>query len=225
MVLENTIMPGSHRMLFREEKIIHDNLLKMGSIADKELENAMASLMAQDAQLAESVVSSDNDLNALHRIVESECLNCLALRQPVADDLREVVASLQIAGELERIGDHAKDIAKIVLAMDPSDFSGPMQQIAQMGDLSGKMLEQVMEAVSNKDASLARLAADEDHELDDLDNEAVSSLMMKLMSEPDASMHSTHLLWIAYHLERVGDRVANIAERVIFMVTNDTPDL
>jgi phosphate transport system protein len=212
-------------MLSREEKLIHDNLMKMSSIAGAELENAMAALMSQNTELAQSVVDSDNNLNALHRIVETECLNTLALRQPVANDLREVVGSLQIAGELERIGDHAKDIAKIVLGMDPSDFSGPMPQISQMGDLSGKMLGQVMEAVSNKDQELARLAAEEDSEMDELDNEAVSSLMMKLMSEPDATMHSTHLLWIAYHLERIGDRVTNIAERVVFMVTNDTPEL
>jgi len=218
-------MSGSHRMLSREEKLIHDNLMKMGSIAAQELENAMAALLSQNPDLAQSVVDSDNNLNALHRIVESECLNTLALRQPVANDLRDVVGSLQIAGEIERIGDHAKDIAKIVLGMDPSDFSGPMTQISQMGDLSCKMLEQVMEAVSNKDEGLARLAAEEDGEMDELDSEAVSSLMMKLMAEPDPTMHSTHLLWIAYHLERVGDRVTNIAERVVFIVTNDTPEL
>jgi len=218
-------MSGSHRMLSREEKVIHDNLMKMGSIAKQELENAMTALMSQKAELAQSVVDTDSDLNALYRIVESECLNTLALRQPVANDLRDVVGSLQVAGELERIGDHAKDIAKIVLAMDPSDFSGPMSQISQMGDLSCKMVDQAMEAVSNKDEALARLAAQEDGEMDELDKEAVSSLMMKLMSEPDATMHSTHLLWIAYHLERVGDRVTNIAERVVFMVSNDTPDL
>ena len=100
-----------------------------------------------------------------------------------------------------------------------------MPQLAQMGDLCSSMLEHVMEAVSNKDAEQARATASEDGALDELDNEAVSTLMMTLMSAPDASMHSTHLLWIAYHLERVGDRVTNIAERVVFMVTNDTPEL
>ena len=127
-------------MLSREEKLIHDNLMKMGNIAAKELENAMAALMAQNPELAQSVVDSDSQLNALHRIVENECLSTLALRQPMANDLRDVVGSLQVAGEIERIGDHAKDIAKIVLAMDPSDFSGPMTQISRMGDLSCKML-------------------------------------------------------------------------------------
>ncbi len=218
-------MTASRSALSSEESLIHDNLMKMAAIAGKAAENAVAGLMAQDAELCQSVVDEDNSLNALYRIVEQECLLVLAQQQPVAGDLREVVGSLQIAGEIERIGDHAKDVAKIVLGMDPSDFSGPMQHISKMGDLCCCMLGQVMEAVSNKDESLARLAASEDRELDDLDEQAVSSLMMKLMSEPDVSMRSTHLLWIAYHLERIGDRVSNIAERVVFMVTADTPEL
>ena len=159
------------------------------------------------------------------RIVEQECLEALALQQPVARDLREILASLQIAGELERIADHAKDIAAIVLGMDASQFDGPMARIAEMEDLCQDMLTRVMEAFENRDAKLARAAADTDNEIDDLDEQAVSSLMMRLMTEPDVRMHATHLLWIAYHLERIGDRVTNIAERVVFMVNAETPDL
>lgn len=218
-------MDATNRKLDREESLIHHNLEKMGAVAAKELENALAALMSQDASLAQSVVDTDNQLDQLHRIVEQECLEALALRQPVASDLRDVVGSLQIAAEVERIGDHAKDIAKIVLGMDASDYSGPMEQISKMGDLCGGMLSHVMEAVRNRDESLARHTAEADSELDELDQEAVSSLMMTLMSAPDCSMHSTHLLWIAYHLERIGDRVTNIAERVVFIVTADTPDL
>lgn len=218
-------MDATNRKLESEENLIHQNLDKMGAIAARELENALAALMSQDAALAQSVVDTDNQLDQLHRIVEQECLETLALRQPVARDLRDVIGSLQIASEIERIGDHAKDIAKIVLGMDASDFSGPMEQIGKMGDLCGGMLNHVMEAVRNRDESLAKHAAASDGELDELDQEAVSSLMMALMVAPDATMHSTHLLWIAYHLERIGDRVTNIAERVVFIVTSDTPDL
>lgn len=218
-------MASPHRMLSQEELVIHDNLTKMGRIASRELENAMTALMSQNVAMAQSVVTTDNTLNALYRIVESECVNTLALRQPVASDLRDIIGCMQIARELERIGDHAKDIAKIVLEMDPSDFSGPMQQIAEMGDLSSSMLGHAMEAVENKDADLARQVAAEDKTLDELDQETIASLMMALMSAPDASMRSTHLLWIAYHLERIGDRVTNIAERVVFVATSDTPDL
>ncbi len=222
---ENQTMEASNQRLEKEESRIQDNLGKMAGITRTELEGALMALEAQDADQAQRVVNSDVDLNNLHRIVERECLEVLALQQPVARDLREVVGSLQVAGELERIGDHAKDVAKIVLQMDASDFSGPMEQISRMGDLVLTMLGQVTEAVLNKDEALARLAAAEDDEVDELDQEAVSDLLMQLMGAPDVSMHSTHLLWIAYHLERIGDRVRNIAERVVFMVSADSVEL
>jgi phosphate transport system protein len=109
--------------------------------------------------------------------------------------------------------------------MDPGDFSGPIDRLAQMHDLCSNMLTRVMEAYENRDADLARAAADEDREVDELDEQAASSLMMQLMTSADPTMHATHLLWIAYHLERVGDRVTNIAERVVFQVTAETPEL
>jgi phosphate transport system protein len=218
-------MDRTNRLLEKEEYRIHDHLGQMGEMARVELEGALTALESQGSEQAQKVVRSDVDMNHLYRIVEQGCLEALALQQPVARDLRDIVASLQVAGELERIGDHAKDIAKIVLEMDPSDFSGPMEQISRMGDLVTTMLSQAMEAVLNKDEALARLAAEEDSQVDELDEEAVSSLLMQLMTAPDVSMHSTHLLWIAYHLERVGDRVKNIAERVVFMVSSDNVDL
>lgn len=218
-------MDGSHLGLAREESLIQNNLDKMREVATGELEGALLALQSQDISQAQEVVARDTDLNNLYRIVEQECLRALALQQPVARDLREIIGSLQVASELERIGDHAKDVAKIVLEMDSSDFSGPMEKIARMGDLVRTMLGQVMEAVLNKDEALARLAAAEDSEVDELDEEAVSGLMMQLMNEPDRTMHSTHLLWIAYHLERIGDRVKNIAERVVFMVSAESNEL
>lgn len=218
-------MDGSSRRLFQEESRIHDNLDKMLRMAKQELVGALMALESQDEVQAEGTVESDVDLHNLYRIIEAECLRVLALQQPVARDLREIIGNLQVAGELERIGGHAKDIAKIVLGMDPSDFSGPMDRISRMGDLVVTMLDQVGEAVLNKNDDLARTAAAEDDEVDELDQEAVADLMMQLAIAPDTHMHSTHLLWIAYHLERVGDRVRHIAERVVFMVSSDQVEL
>lgn len=218
-------MDGTSRLLEKEESRLHDNLSRMLGLARKALEEALMSLESQEVEQAQAVVDRDVDLNNLHQIIEKECLEVLALQQPVARDLREVIASLQVASELERIGDHAKDIARIVLEMDPSDFSGPLDRIMHMGDLVLVMLDQVGEAVLNKDEPLARVAAAEDRQVDELDQEAVADLLMQLATTPDTRMHSTHLLWIAYHLERVGDRVKNIAERVVFMVSADNVDL
>ena len=197
----------------------------MAKLARQSLESAMDSLKTQDAGLATQVVESDLKQNNLLRIIEKECLDILGTLEPRADDLREVVASLQISTELERISDHAKDIANIVLGMNPEDFSGPMDRIAAMGDLCQTMLLQVMEAYENLDKELAESVAAADSEVDELDEEASSSLMMTVMTAADDQLHATHLLWIAYHLERTGDRITNIAERVVFMVTAETPDL
>ncbi len=218
-------MTTPHRLLARAEGKVHQNLFTMADHARQALELAMDALKSQDANLAQQVIETDLQKNHLLRIIERECLEILATLEPKAGDLREVVASLQIASELERIADHGKDIAKIVLEMDASDFSGPMDRIAAMGDLCQEMLLQVMEAYENLDAGLARHVAEHDCEVDELDEAACSSLMMTLMTTPDTTMHATHLLWIAYHLERIGDRATNIAERVVFMVTAETPEL
>ncbi|WP_293646254.1 phosphate signaling complex protein PhoU [Thiolapillus sp.] len=218
-------MTTPHRLLARAEAQIHQNLFTMTNKAHQSVEQAMEALKTQNAELAQTVVNEDLQQNHLMRIIEKECLQILATLEPKAGDLREVVASLQISTELERISDHAKDIANIVLGMDPSDFSGPMDRLAAIGDLCQTMLVQVMEAYENLDVKLAEHVALHDQRVDELDEEASSSLMMTLMNSADTSMHCTHLLWIAYHLERIGDRITNIAERVTFMVTAETPEL
>lgn len=214
-----------HRVLDRQEVQIHTNMLGMAKLAEQALAAAMDSLMSQNAELAEQVVEGDLQINTLLRVIENECLQAIALHQPVAADLRDIIASLQVATEIERIADHAKDIAKIVLGMDPGDFSGPIDRLEEMNDLCVNMFTRVMEAYGNRDADLALAAAAEDSSVDELDQQAKSSLMMQLMTGADSTMHATHLLWIAYHLERIGDRVTNIAERVVFMVTAETPEL
>jgi phosphate transport system protein len=218
-------MSNARPILDREEFKIHDHVLKMAKVTQEAVERAMDSLKSQDAGLAQQVVEQDQKINELLRIVEHECIETLALQQPQAHDLRDIVSSMQIAAEIERIADHAKDIAKIVLGMDPGDFSGPMDRIADMSDVCVNMFTRVIEAYENRDEQLAQTAAEEDGELDDLDEEASASLLMQLMSAPDRNMHATHLLWIAYHLERIGDRITNMAERVVFMATAETPEL
>jgi len=218
-------MTGTNRILARAELQIHHNLQHMADLCQSAMESAMTALKCQDADVAQQVIDGDRKLNVLMHMIEQECLTVLATLEPKARDLRETVASLQIAGEIERIGDHAKDIAKIVLEMDASLFDGPMDRIATMGDQCLQMLSQIMEAYQNLDQEMAESVAAADNELDALCREASAELVMSLVTTPDSGMHSTHLLWILYHLERVGDRVTNIAERVVFMVTGETPEL
>lgn len=204
---------------------IQDNIEKLGHLSRQSIEQAMTALETQDAEIAERVVRGDQQANELLRIIEQECLESLEQHTPKGRELRATVASLQIAAELERIGDHGKGIAKIVLGMDPSDFSGPMDRIAKMGDICQDMLTRMLEAYRNEDDALARATAAEDRNLDELDEEASSTLMMNVMTAPDTGMHCTHLMWIAYHLERIGDRATNIAERVLFVASGESTNL
>ena len=212
---------------YLSEQESHSRVLinQMYQIAMEALEKSMESLESQNAFEADYIIQRDSELNSLNRQVEQECLFMVTTRQPVARDALEIFATLQISNHLERIGDHAKDIAAIVKGMDPTDFSGPMDKLTEMASVCGDMFMKVIEAYNNRDVELAKVCANEDHDVDDLNSLTSSSLLMDLVTRPDEHMHATHLLWIAYHLERIGDLIKNIAERVVFMVTAKTPDL
>lgn len=205
--------------------LVQENIDKLAHLAVKSLEKSIAALATQDAEIADKVASEHNQANALLRIIEQECLETLEANNVRGEDLRALIGAIQLAAELDRIADHTHSIAKIVLSMDASDFSGPLDKISSMATLCQDMLVRAVEAYHNRDADLAIAAAAEDEQVNELDEDASSSLLMQLMSAPDQSMHATHLLWIAYHLERVGDHITHICERVVFVATGETPEL
>ena len=218
-------MSDVRSVLAREERAIHDQIQAMARLAREAFDGAVASLRDQDVERAERVVKSDAEINALRRQVERECLFAIASQQPVARDLREIVADLLIASDLERMADHAAGIAKIVLEMDPSDVSGPLDKLWRMTEVVGAMIDKVWHAYDEADEALAREVGGLDVEVDDLHEEVVASLVMRLATEPDTSSRATHLLWITHKVERIGDHATNVAERVVFMVSGETPEL
>jgi len=218
-------MSDVRRVLAREERAIHQHLLTMAELAARALDQSLASLRGQDIELARRVVSEDSEINRLHRAVERECLITIASQQPVARDLREIVAGLHIASDLERIADHAAGVAKVVLEMDPSDESGPTEKILHMGELAKGMLLRAVDAFDAADADLAFSVGQQDGEVDDIHEEVLAELVMRLATGPDEHSRATHLLWIAHGLERIGDHATNVAERVVFMVSGETPEL
>ena len=218
-------MSDVRRVLAREERAIHSEILELARLAGRAFEEAVESLRLQDAERAGRVIADDRMINELRRRVERECLFAIASQQPVARDLRELVAGLLIASDLERIADHAAGVAKIVREMDPSDLSGPMDKLWQMAGIARRMLETVTRAYDLADAELARQVGDADTELDDLHEQCLATLVMRLATEADVHSRATHLLWIAHKLERVGDHATNVAERVVFLVSGETPEL
>jgi phosphate transport system protein len=218
-------MSDVRRVLAREERAIHTEILEMARLAGTAFDEAVESLRAQDAERAERVIRDDGAINALRRQVERECLFAIASQQPVARDLRALVAGLLIASDLERIADHAAGIAKIVLEMDPSDVSGPMEKLWTMAGVARRMLDVVTTAYDAADAELARSAGVLDSELDDLHEQCLATLVMQLATAADVHSRATHLLWIVHKLERIGDHATNVAERVVFLVSGETPEL
>jgi len=218
-------MSDVRRVLAREERAIHTEILEMARLAGTAFDEAVESLRAQDAERAERVIRDDGAINALRRQVERECLFAIASQQPVARDLRALVAGLLIASDLERIADHAAGIAKIVLEMDPSDLSGPMEKLWLMTGVARRMLDVVTTAYDTADAELAQSAGALDTELDDLHEQCLATLVMQLTTAADVHSRATHLLWIVHKLERIGDHATNVAERVVFLVSGETPEL
>jgi len=218
-------MNDVRRVLAREERAIHTEILELARLAVRAVDEAVECLRLQDAERAGRVISNDQVINDLRRRVERECLFAIASQQPVARDLRELIAGLLIASDLERIADHAAGVAKIVREMDPSDISGPMDKLWKMTAVARRMLETVTKAYDTADADLARQVGEIDTELDDLHEQCLATLVMRLATQADVHSHATHLLWIVHNLERIGDHATNVAERVVFLVSGETPEL
>ena len=218
-------MNDVRRVLAREERAIHTEILELARLAVRAVDEAVESLRLQDAERAGRVIANDQVINDLRRRVERECLFAIASQQPVARDLRELIAGLLIASDLERIADHAAGVAKIVREMDPSDISGPMDKLWKMTAVARRMLETVTKAYDTADADLARQVGEIDTELDDLHEQCLATLVMRLATQADVHSHATHLLWVVHNLERIGDHATNVAERVVFLVSGETPEL
>ena len=215
----------TRRPLDRDELRIRNNLLQMGSMVGSAIERAVHCLTNQNSELAQQIISQDEAINELERKVEEECLITLATQQPVARELREILAAMHIAVELERMADYAAGIAKIELDLGQRPLPKLMDEIAQMAEQCRAMLSGVLEAYAERDPEKARAVAAEDQTLDQRNKQLVGLLLAKLSDDLATAETVTRLLWVVHHLERVGDRVTNIAERVVFMTTGAVQEL
>lgn len=187
---------------------------------------SMDCLSSQDQQFCERLVREDLKLNALRRSVEQDCLVVIASHQPVAHDLRDLVAAMRIAAELERMGDYASDIASSIQHMDsaPLDAVG-MQTILDMSLLCRRMLTDATQAHQRGDAALSRQVGALDDQLDAWMRQMVETVMAAMRANPGLVNNGSRMLWIAHNLERCGDRATNIAEQIIFRVEGAIEEL
>jgi phosphate transport system protein len=194
-------------------------------MVDRAIERAVESLKQRDRALAGEVIAGDQEVNDLRFKIEEDCLALIATQQPTATDLRAVIAIMNVAVEMERMADHAAGIAKTVLRMGDQPLLKPLIDIPKMAELGRQMLRASVEALLARDADRARAVAARDDEMDELYFAVFDELVEIMAHKPDTVERATYLLWCAHNLERIGDRVTNIAERAVFITTGAMKEL
>jgi phosphate transport system protein len=198
-----------------------DEVLALGDMVEKALTGSVEALKGQDAEAARRLIAGDGAINKKRFAIESETLTVIATQQPVATDLRMLAAILEITTELERMGDYAKGIARIVLLIGSEPFVKPLIDIPRMAAKACEMIHQSLTAFIKRDPALARAIVPQDDELDNLYNQVYRELLTFMIADPSTIDQASYLLWAAHNLERTGDRVVNICERVVFTVTGE----
>lgn len=204
---------------------IRDNVLRMGQLLDSAIERSLRALVTQDTDLARQVIADDNAINDLRFVIEEECLAVIATQQPAASDLRQIIASMNLVNDLERMADHAAGICKTVLRIGDEPLLKPLVHLPRMADTARDMLRRALDAFMARDVAAARTVANMDDEIDHLYRAIFDELLAMMVRDPGAIQRATYLLWCGHNLERIGDRVTNIAERVIFMTTGQVQEL
>lgn len=203
---------------------LRDEVLALGARVGDALDRAVACLQAGDGRTASEIVNDDRDVDERHAVIQHLAIGMLTTQQPVASDLRAIVGGMVIASELERIGDYAAGIAKLVLR-DPSEPPlQPPHGVYTMARTARAMLRFSLEAYANNDGAQARRTWQQDAAVDRYQQSLSRKLLVYMIENPSTLTRATHLLWITHNLERVADRATNICEQVIFMLEGDWPD-
>jgi phosphate transport system protein len=204
---------------------LNESVLEMGSRARLAVAASIRALLDNDLDLAAEVVAGDIAIDEARHRIEKQCYALLVMEQPVAGDMRNIVAALTVAGELERVGDHGKRIAKLQQRQTILPDSLPMTGVSQMCELSLKMVDRALQAYAARDVDAARQICKDDDEIDHLYKQTFNVTLSYMLENTRAIGPGTYLLQVAHELERVGDRATNIAERTIYAQTGELMEL
>ncbi|MDY7078255.1 MAG: phosphate signaling complex protein PhoU [Chloroflexota bacterium] len=209
----------------RELQRLQDETLALGSMVENAITDAVDILKQRDAEGSRRLIAQDRLINEKRFAIETEALILIATQQPMAGDLRTIAAVLDIAHELERIGDYAKGIAKINLLIGSDPLVKPLVDLPRMAEKASDMLHRALAAFVERDADRARAIPIEDDDVDNLYNQIYRELITYILADPSTIEGANFLLWAAHNLERAADRVTNICERVIFTVTGKMEEM
>lgn len=204
---------------------LNESVLDMGSRTRQMVGAAVRALMDNDLDLAAEVIAGDIAIDEARHRIEKQCYALLVMEQPVAGDMRNIVAALTIAGELERVGDHAKRIAKLQQRQNIVPTSIPMGGIDRMCELSLRLLDRALKAYASRDIDAARQVCKDDDDIDHLYKQTFNVTLTYMLENTKSIGPGTYLIQVAHELERVGDRATNIAERTIYAETGELIEL
>lgn len=209
-----------------DQKLDHlgQQILRMGSLVDEAIKDAILALVERDSDLANQVITQDQSINDLRYRIEEQCYVLLATQQPLASDLRRVAAAISIATNMERMADHAAGVAALTVRLNQEPQLKPYVDLPRMADIARDMLRRALDSYINAEAERARQVAADDEQINQLDQQILRELLTYMIEEPRNIRRATYLLWVAHNLERIGDRCKNICERVIYVATGELAD-
>ncbi len=204
---------------------IEEDVLAMGNKVMNAIDRSIEALQKRDLTLAHQIIAEDARINEQRFSIEGKCIELIATQQPVANDLRIIVAVLSIITELERIGDYAEGIAKIVIMIGDEAPLKPLIDIPRMGKITLEMVQTSLDAFVTRDVELAMKAVTLESVVDGLYDQVFRELLTFMMVDPKTINRATRLIWVAHNLERAADRARNISERVVFTVTGKMEEI
>ena len=204
---------------------IQDDVLAMGSMVEKATSYSIEALKDRDLDKAQEVIANDLQINEKRFNIEEKCVQLIATQQPMASDLRAIICVLNIITEIERMGDYAEGIAKVVIIIGDEPPLKPLIDIPRMAEKVNDMLHRSLDALISRDADAAKQIVNEDDEVDNLYDQVFRELLVFMAEDPKTITRATRLIWVAHNLERSADRVTNICERVVYLITGKMEEL
>lgn len=204
---------------------MHNDILRMGSLVEKQIFLSIKALINQDSNLAKEVVESDDIVDKMQKDIEEKCVKLIAMQQPLAIDLRNIFTSIKIVTDLERMADHAVDIAKIEKRLSGEKFDKQLADIPKLGDIVKRMIKEALDAYVDGNVEKAYEVCKLDDEIDIIYKEVFKELLLLMAEDPSTINQATQFLFVCKFLERIGDHVTNICEWIVYLVTGELVDL
>jgi phosphate transport system protein len=204
---------------YQHMRQLQDELLVLGSMVDKSIGRSVSALKDRDLDLARQVIEEDTTIDRKCREIEEKCVQLIVTQQPVAGDLRLILSTIHLLDELERMGDHSEGIARIAIMIGDEPPLKPLIDIPRMAEITRDMLRRSLEAFVRRDAATAAKINAEDDLVDALYDQVYRELLTFMIEDPKTITRATRLMWVGHNLERCADRVTNICERTVYLVT------